>query len=532
MGDAIVYRRLRAPREDGPLVDPAPDQFAHGAADNRRKIIGFSGDFAGASLADLAASARGEFLTAALDYTRQYRDVNDVVVRQALDRHGFGPMIYLAGHQPELFHAGVWFKNFLIARSAWRDQAVAVNLVIDGDAIRAPSIRVPVGSVSRPAVERIEFDAPSEELPYEERTILDQRCWETFGARVQDRIASLVKQPIIGELWPLATALGRRDHRLGECLAQSRHQLEGRWGLESLEVPHSRVCRLPAYRRAIAFLLAELPRLHRAYNESLAEYRRVHRLRSAAHPAPDLTRDDDWLEAPFWIWQSESPRRRRLFVRRRGDHLELSDHEQWRGDLPLGAATEWSAAVESLTRLESSGVKIRPRALVTTMLARLLLGDIFVHGIGGAKYDQVTDAILYRLMGLSNLTYATATASLHLPIERTRFTIERAREIKQELRSLAFHPERYPENANHPAVSKKRRWIETAPTLEQSSQRCQAIRAANDAMQAPLEPRRQRLILERDQAFDGLGGEAVLGSREYSFCLFPKSSLQRLVDWA
>ena len=30
---------------------------------------------------------------------------------------------------------------------------------------------------------------------------------------------------------------------------------------------------------------------------------------------------------------------------------------------------------------------------MTTMFARLLLGDTFLHGIGGAKYDQVTDSM-------------------------------------------------------------------------------------------------------------------------------------------
>ena len=40
------------------------------------------------------------------------------------------------------------------------------------------------------------------------------------------------------------------------------------------------------------------------------------------------------------------------------------------------------------------GLRLRPRALVTTMYARLMLADLFLHGIGGAKYDQLTDLII------------------------------------------------------------------------------------------------------------------------------------------
>ena len=44
-----------------------------------------------------------------------------------------------------------------------------------------------------------------------------------------------------------------------------------------------------------------------------------------------------------------------------------------------------------LAELSSRGIKLRTRALTTTLFARLVLSDMFLHGIGGAKYDQVTD---------------------------------------------------------------------------------------------------------------------------------------------
>src|SRR5207253_1004951 len=97
------------------------------------------------------------------------------------------------------------------------------------------------------------------------------------------------------------------------------------------------------------------------------------------------------LEAPFWIWSTDDPRRHRLFVRQRGDELVLSTHAGIEATLSITPESDAQTAVAQLLALEERGIRIRTRALITTLAARLLLGDLFLHGIGGAKYDQVTD---------------------------------------------------------------------------------------------------------------------------------------------
>src|SRR4029078_3562312 len=82
------------------------------------------------------------------------------------------PLI-LSGHQPELFHPGVWFKNFLLSSVAQSISGLGINLVIDNDAIRSPAIRVPTNRSAAAEVVVVPFDAPGEELPWEERSILD-----------------------------------------------------------------------------------------------------------------------------------------------------------------------------------------------------------------------------------------------------------------------------------------------------------------------------------------------------------------------
>jgi hypothetical protein len=49
------------------------------------------------------------------------------------------------------------------------------------------------------------------------------------------------------------------------------------------------------------------------------------------------------------------------------------------------------------------------------MLLRLLVADQFVHGIGGGRYDQVTDELISRHFKLEPPRFAVTTATLYFP---------------------------------------------------------------------------------------------------------------------
>src|SRR5207245_752568 len=111
------------------------------------------------------------------------------------------------------------------------------------------------------------------------------------------------------------------------------------------------VCSLESFHWFACHLLAQLPRLWEAYNAAIADYRRLNHLRSRTHPVPDLASDGVWLEAPFWIWSSADPTRRRLFVRQNGDDLVLSDRSAVEHAIPLSPEADASRGVEQLAIL-------------------------------------------------------------------------------------------------------------------------------------------------------------------------------------
>ncbi len=259
---------------------------------------------------------------------------------------------------------------------------------------------------------------------------------------------------------------------LGDCLAQARHQWEGRWGSTTLEVPVSRVCRTPSFRWFLVHLLLELPRLREVYNRVVHAYRRANHIRNTAHPVPDLAAEGPWIEAPFWIWSRDDPRRRHLYACRRAGTLQLTDRRGREVELPLGPGDDPGPAVARLEEIERQGVKVRSRALITTLWSRLVLSDLFLHGIGGGKYDQVTDALIAVFFDLEPLRFMVLSATLHLPIAHRTTTADDLRAVQQRLRELTWHPELYAQKSGgslpDPAelIAAKRAWIRTQPTPE------------------------------------------------------------------
>src|SRR5687768_4259463 len=112
MGNRARPPRFQTPRDDGgKLVTPPVSEGAELIAAHRARLEACDYDVQGQSLPDLAIEARRQLLTEALAYTRAYRDVSSFEQSGGIATQ---PSLVLAGHQPELFHPGVWLKNFML----------------------------------------------------------------------------------------------------------------------------------------------------------------------------------------------------------------------------------------------------------------------------------------------------------------------------------------------------------------------------------------------------------------------------------
>jgi hypothetical protein len=321
--------------------------------------------------------------------------------------------------------------------------------------------------------------------------------------------------------------------------------LEHRWGAGNLEVPLSEVCRTEAFGWFAAAILTRLPRFWETYNTVLEEFRRVNHIRSHSHPVPALVEQDGWFEAPFWVWQAGGRKRKRVLAKACSHEVRLSDGQTIFARLPLPADGDLTVATRVLQGLSKQGIRFRTRALTTTLFARLCLADLFVHGIGGAKYDEMSDRLIARFFGLPAPGFLTLSATVHLPLAKP-FEVRREEKesLRHRLRDLKWNPERYVPRGGDPRIEKliqEKQALIAQATLAKSasparSERNHAPGEAHKSHQRLKEITRQlltetsatRSLLEANLAEikEELKANQVLTDREFSFALYPEDKLR------
>ncbi|NQV27497.1 MAG: hypothetical protein HQ518_24375 [Rhodopirellula sp.] len=524
---AVIVRHIEQLRKDSELPGSSQCRILDGA------------------LPAFRTSARSEIIAAASRWTSE-------LLGRSVDVAVTSPLI-MTGHQPELFHPGVFAKNIATSQLATRVGGIGLNLVVDNDLMANTRIRVPIGDRDNPGTSTIQFDAARAPIPWEEARVADMSLLESFAGRVAAAMRPWNIDPLVSECWPKVVdkareRLDKHQHAsLAECLTVGRASLEHEWGLGNLELPISQLCETNAFRSFAAHILLRAEEFCRVYNQVLSEYRETYRLRSSSHPVPELGFQNGWCETPFWIWRADDPRRGRLFVRQVGETLELATAPESSGivhSLTMRPDSSSDEAAAALQQLSNAGLRLRTRALTTTLFSRLCLGDVFVHGIGGAKYDAMTDRIASRFFGVSLPDYLTLSATIWLPLgDPYSVTTSDESRLRQMLRELQQNPQRHlgphlstdaqqlvTEKALLIAQQNSNTASTSSPEMSrQGHTRYRRFPEINRAL-AKLTGNQQNLIREElVQIEQHLAANRILTSREFSFCLYPAEAIQGLI---
>ena len=541
-----VKQDLRVPRYDDAIFSrPGLTQIISDAEENRRMFAACSRDRSGKIISSLREWARRSVLEEAARYTSELTG-NSVELPEDLNER----LLLITGHQPALYHPGVWVKNLLIGKVARQTSGLSLNLIVDNDLVSSTSIRVPQGTRSAPSFTDIAFDESITPKPWEETTVQDRELFGSFSDRVQSALKQWpdLSAPLLDEIWPAAIKQLNVSGRIADCLTAARHAQEQRWGVENLELPISRLCMTSPFLWFACYLFKFAESFRATHNEVLGEYRKVNRVRSKTHPVPELSEQDGWIESPFWIWRAGESRRHQLFVKRDQDKILLSDGTDEIAALPMQGNCDLSAAIEVLKQLPSQGIRLRTRALTTTLFARLFLGDLFVHGIGGAKYDEMTDRIFTRFFHLTPPRYLTLSATKFLPFCKP-YDVQQCDEtcLKNILRDLDYNSDRH---------LTSNQMLEAASLLERKQALIREQQSVSKQKGSGGQPERRRLNRQRfrelrkiDAELAGLtmklreqikedlvtvrqqrNANEVIQSREMSFVLYPEPVLQALFE--
>ncbi|MDI3280126.1 MAG: hypothetical protein QJR13_01980, partial [Bacillota bacterium] len=501
--DAVLDRSLEVPRGHGEvLCRPEPGRLAELAAENRRRSSGWSFVAAGRPAPALRQAVQVRALALARAYTAALDGVLARAVRGAPTSgvdSGAGeagevgpagglsapvvPFLVVTGHQPLFYHPGVWIRDLVAwsvatqlaerearGEAAGRDlgrepagwegearpaRAAALHLSVDTDSVADVGVEVPRWEEGRGLVRvREVLVRPPGGVPLEAAALPEAEEVEAFCRRVEEHLRTLVDG--VGEEPPAAVrerglkalhcwrrcaeqaeaaaraaraAAGalERPPALADFLVAWRRAYTARaWPPASrsapaagealpwpsfLELCLSDLARTPEFRAWAADLAREARRFALVHNQVLEEYRSQHGYRSRLNPFPNLSVAGDQVELPFWRVE-----------------------EGWRRPWLVG---EGSPPLPP---------ELRPRALALTIFCRLFLADLFLHGVGGGRYDRVADRIIQGFYGIEPPPYAVVSLTLHFlpgyPEGGVEESASRAYRWWEAVRRLRFSPER------------------------------------------------------------------------------------------
>ena len=361
------YADWKAPAEDGGvLVWPEPDVLLRDTERNHRR---------------LAAAESVRIQGVALPELRRR-------LRAWVGHAGDGRPLVAMGHQTELYHAGVWAKNALADAVATRLGGRAVQFAVDTDEPKHLTLKWPGGA--QPITD--------DETPAEWAGLLaapSPAHLARVGGVVSRAWAGWEFRPLLPEFLDSLRRLSPESPALPAALTNAMHALDWSLGLRQHAMLFSPLCTSEPYLLFAWHVLSRAGDFANDYNAALSEYRREHKVRTPGRPMPDLKVSADECEVPFWLDSLAAGTRTRAAVLRRGDRWVLRAPAPSGVELALRPeAASPAAAGELAGWLGTHDLRLAPRALTLTTVLRLLLADQFVHGIGGGRYDQVTDGLV------------------------------------------------------------------------------------------------------------------------------------------
>lgn len=417
--------------------------------------------------------------------------------------------IIASGHQAQLYHPGVWVKDVLANAVARHMDGEAYHFAVDTDAPRHLHLRWPGGSfpisddeqLSRAAWSGL-LDGPTPAHLKRVKETFYEGClgWD-FEPMAEKFLESMA--PMAMEGLPLSAQLTDALHRLDWGLGMRHHAMlvSPIWGSEQFLV-------------FAHHLLARAGEFAAQYNSALSQYRHEQGIIATGRPMPDLHVEPDRVEAPFWLDDLVTGTRRRLEVTRTGDGWAIEGFVFWAHREGQDASRQF------LSFLRQRQWRIAPRALTLTMFLRLAVADQFVHGIGGGRYDQVTDRIIHSHFGIEPPAFCVTTGTLYFPGARGQMRIN-LRPLIQEGRRL-----------RHGSFSKEKREMagRIATLPRRSTERRNLFYQMHGKLaQQASSPRMREWAQRLEEATREQVRQKTLFDRELFFAIQPEDRLREMV---
>jgi hypothetical protein len=161
----------------------------------------------------------------------------------------------------------------------------------------------------------------------------------------------------------------------------------------------------------------------------------------------------------------------------------------------------------------------------------LYLADLFIHGIGGAIYDELTDELIRHFFGLEPPNFMVVSGTLLLPQPLLPSGLQIG-EVERRLRHIWYHPDQYVAKPSTEAgidslCRQKRDWVAQHPEQPETRRaRFRAILEINEKLRPHIAAQYADLLRLFHAAQLRQETERIWRHRDYAFCLYPEAELR------
>ncbi|MBU1291234.1 hypothetical protein KJ898_05510 [bacterium] len=545
-------RFFKVPQNKQIFFYPSADKMGSLLEENKKIFSKYSFTILNQPFREVRENCRKEVIQRALKFSKKFDPDIEEKINPAYQ------YIIQTGHQPVFFHPGIWIKNIFLnelLKSPLLEKSLGLNIILDNDICKDLDLSLPaLSSNGNLIVEEISFlsSTLTPNLPFEEYPCPSLELISKFTRDVIRELKSLESEnkDISNNFKNFTQCLENSSRfcsqnytrgNLGEFLGLARRLYEQEIEPAYLEIPFSQICDSDEFLSFFLEITKNIKSFSEIYNKKLDEYRKLFKIRNRAHPSPNLMIKENFIEAPFWIW-IEGDQRRKIFILNEEEKNYLYNDSY--GKIFLIEEDGFKSLFSLKTLLKDRGLKIRPKALLLTLYNRLFVSDLFIHGLGGAKYDLVTDEIIREFLKVEPPHFLAASCTLHLNFKSSPGASDfKISTLKKEIRDLEFNPQRYidelpltkkEKNQIGELVEKKTELIKKIKkTLSPIEKRkiSEKIKAINNFMGEKVRPIKYELNKKIEKEEEKMKQAKVYTFREFPYCFFSAKTLRNLLNF-
>lgn len=545
-------RFFKAPQNKQIFFSPSADKMGSLLEENKKIFSKYSFAILNQPFRKVRENCRKEVIRRALKFSKKFDPDIEEKINPAYQ------YIIQTGHQPVFFHPGIWIKNIFLnelLKSPLVDRSLGLNIILDNDICKDLNLSLPaLSSNGNLIVEEISFlsSTLTPNLPFEEYSCPSLELITKFTREVIDRLKPLESEnkDILNNFKNFARCLKNssrfcsqnyKESNLGEFLSLARRFYEQEIEPVYLEIPFSQICDSDEFLSFFLEIIKNIESFSEIYNKKLDEYRKLFKIRNRAHPSPNLMIKKNFMEVPFWIW-GKGDQRRKIFILNEEEKNYLYNDAY--GKIFHIENDSFKSLFSLKTLLKDRGLKIRPKALLLTLYNRLFISDLFIHGLGGAKYDLVTDEIIREFLKVEPPHFLVASCTLHLDFKSSpNASDSKVSALKKKIRDLEFNPQRYidelvltkkEKNQIGELAEKKTKLIQkikkTLSPIEKGKI-SEEIKAINNFMGEKMGPIKYELNKKIEKEEEKMKQAKVYTFREFPYCFFSAKELRQLLNF-